>query len=175
MTDRKQMDSIPDFRAENRKRHVLIVEDDEINREILEYNLAEEYETICTGNGREALEIIRENSGTLSLVLLDLNLPDINGMDILRWIKDDAQFSRIPVIVMTSDRESEVESLTSGANDFIPKPYPRPEIILARIRRCIELSENRDLIRWTERDHLTGLYNRDYFHRYVEQYDTWHG
>jgi diguanylate cyclase (GGDEF)-like protein len=76
--------------------------------------------------------------------------------------------------VLTSDTESEVESLNTGASDFISKPYPRHEVIMARIRRSIELSENRDLIRWTERDHLTGLFNRDYFYRYAEQYDLFH-
>ena len=78
------------------------------------------------------------------------------------------------MIVLTSDKESEVESLNTGASDFISKPYPRHEIILARVRRCIELSENRDLIRWTERDHLTGLYNREYFYRFAERYDVFH-
>jgi diguanylate cyclase (GGDEF)-like protein len=67
-----------------------------------------------------------------------------------------------------------VESLNIGASDFISKPYPRVEVILARIRRSIELSENRDLIRGTELDQLTGLYNREYFYRYAEQYDLYH-
>ena len=67
-----------------------------------------------------------------------------------------------------------MDSLNAGASDFIPKPYPRHEIILARVRRSIELSENKDLIRWTERDQLTGLYNREYFYRYAEIYDTFH-
>ena len=58
--------------------------------------------------------------------------------------------------------------------DYIPKPYPQAEIILARILRAIELSEDRDIIQSTERDPLTGLYNREYFYRYAEQYDYHH-
>ena len=174
MTDRKRMHSIPDLEAKGRKRLVLIVEDDFVNREILKANMQQEYEIICAETGREALDRIHEQSGTLSLILLDLNLPDMNGLDLLRELKKDMDLSKIPVIVLTADTESEVESLTSGASDFIPKPYPRQEIIMARARRCIELSENRDLIRWTERDHLTGLFNRDYFARYAEQYDHYH-
>ena len=174
MTDLNRMNSIPDISTGDRKRLVLIVEDDFVNRELLKANLEQEYEILCAENGSEALKAIHEHSGTLSLVLLDLNLPGMNGLDLLREIKKDMDLSRIPVIVLTSDTESEVESLTGGASDFIPKPYPRQQIILARIRRCIELSENRDLIRWTERDQLTGLFNREYFSRYAEQYDIYH-
>jgi len=174
MTDRKRMHSIPDMEAEGRKRLVLIVEDEFVNREILKAIMEQEYEIICAETGNEAREKIHAQSGTLSLILLDLNLPDMNGLDLLRELKKDMDLSKIPVIVLTADTESEVESLNSGASDFIPKPYPQQEIIMARARRCIELSENRDLIRWTERDHLTGLFNRDYFARYAEQYDQYH-
>ena len=174
MTEQNLMNSLPDMNRKGGKRLVLIVEDDLVNRELLKAYLGQDYELICAESGDEALKKIRENRETLSLVLLDLNLPGISGMDILREIKKDIDLSRIPVIVLTSDTESEVESLGTGASDFIPKPYPRHEIILARIRRSIELSENRGLIRWTERDQLTGLYNREYFYRYAEQYDAFH-
>ncbi len=83
-------------------------------------------------------------------------------------------FSKIPVIVMTSDTESEVESLNLGAADFVSKPYPMPKVIQARVRRIIELNETRDLVRETARDALTGLYNRGYFFHYAEQYDHFH-
>ncbi|MBQ6465822.1 MAG: EAL domain-containing protein [Oscillospiraceae bacterium] len=174
MTEQKQMNSIPAMSGEGLKRLVLIVEDEFVNRELLNAYLEQDYEILCAETGVEAMRLIYEKSETLSLVLLDLNLPGMNGLDILREIKKDIDLSRIPVIVLTSDAESEVESLSSGASDFIPKPYPRYEIIQARVRRSIELSENRDLIRWTERDHLTGLYNREYFYRYAEQYDVFH-
>ena len=174
MTDQTIMSGMPDLQAEDRKRQVLIVEDEEVNSALLNAYLEPEYEVLFAETGEAALAAIRGRVETLSLVLLDLILPDMNGLDILREIKKDANFSRIPVIVLTSDTDSEVESLNSGASDFIPKPYPDREIIMARVRRCIELSENRDLIRWTERDHLTGLYNREYFYRFAEQYDVFH-
>ena len=174
MNDRTYMSGMPDLKAGDRKRLVLIVEDEYVNLMLLSAYLENEYEVICAETGAEALEMIRDRIEMLSLILLDLNLPDMNGMEILREIKKDMDMSRIPVIVLTSDKESEVESLNTGASDFISKPYPRHEIILARVRRCIELSENKDLVRWTERDHLTGLYNRDYFYRYAEQYDIYH-
>ena len=174
MTALNQMYDISEINAKNRKKPVLIVEDDFVNRELLNAYLQQEYEILCAETAEEALRIIHGNSETLSLVLLDLNLPGMKGLDLLREIKKNIDLSRIPVIVLTSDTESEVDSLNAGASDFIPKPYPRHEIILARVRRSIELSENKDLIRWTERDQLTGLYNREYFYRYAEIYDTFH-
>lgn len=174
MSEQTSMIGIPGQSFEKRKRLILIVEDEFINRELLNAYLEDEYDILFAETGAAAMEAIRSHLDTLSLVLLDLILPDLNGLEILRRIKKDIDLSRIPVIVLTSDKDSEVDSLNSGANDFISKPYPRHEIIRARIRRCIELSENRDLIRWTERDHLTGLFNRDYFYRYAEQYDLFH-
>ena len=160
--------------AAMRKRQILIVEDEFVNREILKAYLEPEYEVLCAETGEEAREKIRAGFDIISLLLLDLNLPDLHGMDILRWIREDTHFSKIPVIVMTSDKESEVESLTIGAVDFITKPYPMPKVIQARVRRIIELNETRDLIRETSRDSLTGLFNREYFFHYAEQYDHFH-
>ena len=75
---------------------------------------------------------------------------------------------------MTADQEAEVASLKLGAIDFIPKPYPQREVILARVLRTIELSEDRDILQFTERDPLTGLYNREFFYRYAQQFDQHH-
>ncbi len=163
----------PRFHSSGDKRRILVVEDEEINREILCYMLEGSYEVICAENGAQALEAL-DASGPLSLILLDLNLPDMKGMDILRRIKSDRRTALLPVIVVTADQDSEVECLDLGATDFIAKPYPRQEIVLARIRRTIELFEERDIIHWTERDHLTELYNPDYFYRYAAQFDNFH-
>ena len=162
------------FHSMNGKRRILVIEDEPINQEILNLILQDEYDVVAAADGASALETVRAQYDTLSLILLDLNLPDAHGLDILRRLKDDQQYAMIPVIVMTADKEAEVESLSFGAVDFIPKPYPQPKVILARVLRTIELYEDRDIIRWTERDNLTGLYNRDYFYRYASQYDLYH-
>ena len=156
------------------ERRILVVEDEFVNQEILKSLIGEAYEVVPAYTGAEAMELVRTQHETLSLILLDLNLPDIQGLELLRRIREDAAFSRLPVIVMTADREAEVESLTLGAIDFIPKPYPQQKVILARVRRTIELSEDRDILRWTERDHLTGLYNKEFFYRYAAQLDAYH-
>ena len=162
------------FRPKADRRRILLVEDEAINREMLEYCLADSYDVVSAETGAAALDVIRAQHESLSLVLLDLHLPDMHGLDILRRIRADEDFGRLPVIVLTSDGDAEVECLSLGAMDFIPKPYPRPEIILARIQRSVELSEDRDTLHWTERDALTGLYNKEFFYRYAVQLDARH-
>ncbi len=156
------------------RRRVLVIEDERINREILGLMLQDAYDILFAETGAQAQEILSEQFGTISLVLLDLNLPDMKGKEILRQMKADARTAILPVIVMTADQDAEVECLGLGAIDFIPKPYPKQEVVLARILRTIELFEDRDIIRWTERDQVTGLYNREFFYRYAVQFDAYH-
>lgn len=162
------------FYSENGRRLILIVDDEAVNRELLNLVLKDDYETIFAADGESALAIIREKSEVLSLVILDLLMPGMHGLELIKILKNDQNLKDIPIIVMTADQESEVESLQLGASDFIPKPYPKKEVILTRVVRSIELSEDRDIITSTERDHLTGLYNREYFYRFAEQFDQHH-
>lgn len=162
------------FHSANGKRLVLIAEDEEINREILGDILKEDYEIIFAKDGLEAHRLIRENRHTLSIILLDLIMPGMSGLELLQSIKEDVDLQLIPVIVLTADQDQEIKSLTLGAADFIPKPYPAPGVILARVRRTIELFEDRLTIQTTERDPLTNLYNREFFYHYAELFDQYH-
>ena len=162
------------FSISEEKRHVLLIEDDVINQEMIRESISGQYELIVATSGEQALDIMHEQYETISVVLLDLNLPGINGIDLLKQIKGNSVFAHLPVIVMTSDNEAEVECLSLGAIDFIPKPYPPSKVILARILRTVELSEDRDTLRWTEHDHLTGLYNKEFFYHYAVQLDLYH-
>ena len=162
------------FAPINSNRRILVVEDELINQELLKLMLSDTYEVTVAGTGAEALEEIETHSDTLSLILLDLNLPDLNGLEVLRRIRADSRYARLPVIVMTAEKDAEVESLSLGAIDFIPKPYPQQKVVLARVLRTIELSEDQDTIRRTERDHLTGLYTREFFYRYAGQFDVYY-
>ncbi len=153
------------------KRHVLIVEDEIINQEILGAMLGDSYKLLYASDGLEALEQIKANLDDLAIVLLDLQMPKMNGMEVLKVMKEEDELRDIPVLVMTADQSAEVDCLKIGAIDFIPKPYPSIEIIQARVDRCIELSEKRNIIQSTERDSLTNLFNYDYFLRYVRMYD----
>ena len=162
------------FRPSLDRRRILLIEDEPVNQEILRMYLEGSYDLVVAGTGTEALSIIHSQYELLSLILLDLNLPDISGFDILRQVKADSRFALLPVIVMTSDRDAEVECLTLGAIDFISKPYPQQKVVLARVLRTIELIEDRDTLHWTERDRLTGLYNKEFFNRYAVQLDVHH-
>ena len=162
------------FHSSNGKRSVLVIEDERINRDILGMMLEDTYDLLFAETGAMAQQLLKSHFGTISLVLLDLNLPDMKGTEILRQLKADPESARLPVIVMTADQDAEVECISLGAIDFIPKPYPKQEVVLARMLRTIELFEDRDIIRWTERDQLTGLYNRDFFYRYATQFDAFH-
>lgn len=162
------------FDSSQRRRLVLVADDEAVNRELLGFILSTEYEVLCACDGEQALELVREHKRRLSLVLLDLLMPGVHGLEVLRQMMAEPQLRHIPVIVMTSEQRAEVESLEQGAVDFIPKPYPQPEVILARVQRTIELFEDRQTIESTERDSVTGLYNREYFYRYARQFDEHH-
>ena len=158
----------------NVKRMVLVVDDEMINREILCQILKDDYDVITAVDGVKALAAIRDHRSELALIMLDLLMPGMSGLELLKLIKNTKEFNQVPVIVLTSDRESEVACLRMGASDFISKPYPNPEVILARVKRTIELYEDRKLIRSTEKDALTGLYSREYFFSYAEELDRHH-
>ena len=153
------------------KRHVLIAEDEQINQAILGNMLSEDFEVLYASDGSETLEMVKSHKDDLAIVLLDLQMPKISGIEILKVMKTEDELKNIPVVVMTADQSAEVECLKVGAIDFIPKPYPTAEIIQARVNRCIELNEKRNIIQSTERDSITNLLNLDYFLRYVRMYD----
>ena len=162
------------FNHNELKPEVMIVDDQEVNRAILSMIIAEEFTPVECADGFQALEVLRARKGSISLVLLDLHMPGMSGQDVLRTVRDDPELSKIPVIVITGESDAEIESLELGASDFIPKPYPNKGVILARMRRTIELYEDRQIIQTTERDALTSLFTREYFYRYAEQYDVRH-
>ena len=153
------------------RKTILIVDDVEMNREIMGHLLADDYNILYAADGVEALEVLRSHKDEIDLVLLDLQMPNKNGREVIVEMQVDEDLMDIPVIFLTVDQASELDCLKSGAMDFIPKPYPDIEIVKARIAKCIELAEDRALIRYTERDKLTGLLNKDYFFRYVNRLD----
>ena len=153
------------------ERTVLVVDDEEINREILGNIIESEYKVIFAKDGNEALEKLHDESLQISLVLLDILMPQMTGFEVLNQMKEEGLITEIPVIVLTSEKSSEIESLKLGAADFLTKPYDRPEVILARVRHSIELFENAKIIHATEFDKLSLLYSQDFFFEYASQFD----
>ena len=145
------------------------MEDEAVNRELLGYILADHYDVLYAGNGREALHTLRTCERRIAMVLLDINMPEMNGIEMLEIMRGDAKLAQVPVIVLTSDKDAELQTLRLGALDFITKPYDMPEIILARVRRIIEFVEDRQIIRDVEQDELTNLYTRRFFYQYCRQ------
>ena len=155
----------------NIRKRILIADDIEMNREMLGDLLEDDYDICYAADGVETLEVLRSHKDEIDLVLLDLQMPNMNGREVIAEMQVDEELMSIPVIFLTVDQKAELDCLKIGAMDFIPKPFPDIDIVKARIAKCIELSEDRDLIRHTERDKLTGLLNRDYFFRYVSRLD----
>ena len=152
-----------------KKHKILIVDDQEINRDILGAILENEYEIAYACNGREALDYMDENSESLSLVMLDLIMPVMSGFEVLEEMQKDDELDKLPVIVLTSEKAAELKALQMGASDFITKPFDVHEIIRARAARVIELSDRRQLISAAEHDKLTKLYTRNFFYEYTER------
>lgn len=153
---------------------VLVVDDQELNRDILGRILEDRYNVIYACDGVEALEIIKENAESLSIVMLDILMPKMDGFEVLRIMKADDRLKSIPVIVLTAEKSAELKALQLGAADFITKPFDLHEVILARVSRIIELSEGRQLISSAEHDRITNLYNRNFFYEYAERLFAYH-
>lgn len=153
---------------------VLVVDDQEINRDVLGMILEDYYDIVYAENGKEALEKINEYREKLSVILLDLMMPVMDGFTVLEKVKNDEQLNHIPVIVLTAEKSAELRALQMGAADFITKPFDMHEVILARVSRIIELSEGRKLISAAEHDHLTMLYNKNFFFEYANRIHHYH-
>ena len=151
------------------KRRVLIVDDEIINLELLGAMLSESFDADFASNGEEAMASLTAPGADYSLILLDLMMPVMDGFEVIERCQANEQLRRIPIIVMTAEKSAEVRSIRMGAADFITKPYDMPEIILARCERIIELSEDKSIIRSTERDKVSGLYTREYFFAYLDR------
>jgi len=122
---------------------VLVVDDQEVNVEILDEILKNDYKIIKAFNGRQALEKLRTEESPPKIILLDLMMPLMNGRELFEILKKDKAFKRIPVIFITAENDSESELLEAGAVDFINKPF-LPEIVKLRVRNQIELKNYSD-------------------------------
>lgn len=124
---------------------VLVVDDDRINRALLSKMLDDEgYRSRTAVDGREALEALGEEP--FDAVLLDIVMPEVDGLEVLRTLKGDARLWHIPVIVISGleDVESIVECLQLGADDYVQKPFD-PVLLRARLNACLARRQFHDL------------------------------
>lgn len=150
------------------QKKILVVEDNEINRAMLKEMLSKEYCVLEAENGQEALAVVEKYKNEISLILLDIVMPVMDGYTFLSILKQDPIYSTIPVIVETqSDGESdEVVALSKGASDFVAKPY-KQQIILHRVANIINLRETAAIVNQIRYDRLTGLYSKEFFYQRV--------
>ncbi|MDC7287123.1 EAL domain-containing protein [Blautia schinkii] len=150
------------------EKKILVVEDNLINRAMLCAILSPKYKVLEAENGQEALQQLERYGEQISLILLDIVMPVMDGYEFLSIVKKNPDYSSIPVIVTTqSDREAdEVAALSHGAADFVAKPY-KPQIILHRVESIIHLRETAAMINMVQYDRLTGLYSKEFFYRQV--------
>ena len=146
------------------ERKILVVEDNEINRAALCIILSSKYTVLEAENGEQALSLLEKYREGISLILLDIVMPVMDGYTFLKHLKADHRLNSIPVIVTTSNNSEadEVAALSHGATDFITKPY-RAQVILHRAASIIRLRETSALIHQIQYDRVTGVYSKEYF------------
>ena len=134
--DRCQRESID-------KLKILIVDDSELNRELLAGMLGDEYEIYQVENGKKAIDILEENREQFKLVLLDINMPVMDGYEVLSIMKRRKWLDKLPVIVISAEisGESVKKAYELGASDYFVRPF-NVAIVLRRVRNTITLYDN---------------------------------
>lgn len=163
-----------------KKLSVLIVDDVELNREVLSIGLVDNYNVLHASNGREAIDIIESSNNEISMILLDLFMPIMDGYEFLEYKNKKQSFEKIPVIVISSDDSHEhiERALEMGALDYISKSL-NPRIVRKRVNNSLAIfarhrqlldvmsTENSKLEKSCEKlkyfDELTDGYNLDGF------------
>jgi len=146
--------------------NILVVDDEPANLYLLEEVLSE-YNITSVKNSSDMFIELAKNIP--DIILLDIMMPGVDGLTIAYQLKENIQFSNIPVIFISAKDSGEdvAEGLNTGADDYIKKPFNNTELI-ARISRVFSnIEKNKELYNKATRDSLTGLFNRDYFFEYL--------
>lgn len=128
------------------KKIILIVDDDRLTLATAQKLLDGEYKVVAVNSAKQAYKYLERH--TPDLILLDINMPEIGGFEVMETLQKDVRLKKIPVIFLTADRsaETEIECFRVGANDYISKPF-EPNIMLSRTRSTIELDGYRKDLR----------------------------
>jgi len=106
-------------------KNILIVEDDALNMQLLISLLRKisDMNIILSRDGAEALHILELSEEKIDMVLLDIHMPIMNGMDLLKHIRQNNRYSNLPVLMLSVDQSDKIELFRMGANEFIHKPF----------------------------------------------------
>jgi len=146
------------------RERILIVDDAPANIRLLGETLRARYKISAAPGGEAGLKLARAEPHP-DLILLDVVMPDLDGYEVCRRLKEDQCTRGIPVIFITAldDEADETHGLELGAVDYITKPFSLP-IVTARVRTHLELKRHRDMLEdLSNRDGLTGIHNRRSF------------
>ncbi|MCT7562323.1 diguanylate cyclase [Aliarcobacter butzleri] len=155
---------------EFKKPTILVVDDMTTTLLLLHDLLKDTYEVKIAKSGTKALEIL-ESPNDIDLILLDIEMPDINGYDVLRKIKNNDTIKNIPIIFITgkTSQEDEEYGLNLGAIDYITKPFNNV-IVKLRIKNYLNLKIKNDMLeKLSMYDGLTNIRNRRYFDETFEK------
>ena len=124
---------------------ILVIDDDIVNLKIAEHVLEKDYNVTCAKSGMEGIDILKSND--IDLVLLDLYMPEMNGMDVLAKIREDASISSVKVVILTSSgmKTDVTEAIRLGALDFIKKPF-FPTEFLDRIKKVLNIAKKDNIL-----------------------------
>ncbi len=142
---------------------ILIIDDESVITDLLKEILEEDYTVESTTSSVDGLARVRAKLP--DVILLDINMPEINGYELCRLLKSDSETRNIPIIFITalSTPENETLGLETGAADYIVKPI-NPSIVMARVKNQMEVKKQRDYLeQLSSIDSMTGVYNRRYF------------
>ena len=142
---------------------ILIIDDEEVITVMLREILEEDYAVESTTSSVDALARVRAKMP--DVILLDINMPEIDGYELCRLLKSDSETKNIPIIFITAlaTPENETRGLETGAADYIVKPI-NPSIVKMRVKNQMEVKKQRDYLeQLSSIDSMTGVYNRRYF------------
>ena len=133
--------------------HILVIEDDPPSREMLIRRLSSRgFRVEGLGDGESCLRRFEENTDLPDLLLLDINMPGISGLEVLARLRERFSHDALPVILVTAlaDSEDVVRGLQAGANDYVAKPI-QFTVLLARVNTCLQLKRGVQLLVEAER------------------------
>ena len=124
------------------KQVILVVDDDRLNLRVAQVNLSTEYQVAPANSAAAAFKYLETHRP--DLILLDLNMPEMDGIEAIERLKQIEEYKDIPVIFLTADRSSETEArcFQAGAVDFVGKPFA-PEVLKSRVQKTLELENYR--------------------------------
>lgn len=136
------MDKDGEISEEKDNATILIVDDSEINRDILSSILSNEFNIIEASGGKECIEALEKYGTEISLVLLDIMMPEVDGFDVLRYMSNHHLIEDIPIITITGDESGETirKAYEMGVSDFIGRPFDT-KVVYRRVLNTINLYE----------------------------------